>query len=148
MVEASHGCHHCSCRYIIPHIYNSFLMSCIYSFPQLVSDTVGMMYQSVSGAKETMTGAVLGAKESITGAVTGAKETMAGAKETMTGAMMAAVFGGVEMTQAAASGWFSSFMGTGVGQMVSSGVGLALSHSENWVDHNLPLSDRELGQYE
>ncbi|XP_029607089.1 perilipin-3 [Salmo trutta] len=111
---------------------------------KLVSDTVGMMYQSVSGAKETMTGAVLGAKESITGAVTGAKETMAGAKETMTGAMMAAVFGGVEMTQAAASGWLSSFMGTGVGQMVSSGVGLALSHSENLVDQILPLSDREL----
>lgn len=118
---------------------------------KLVSDTVGMMYQSVSGAKEamagakdTMTGAVLGAKESITGAVTGAKETMAGAKETMTGAMMAAVFGGVEMTQAAASGWFSSFMGTGVGHMVSSGVGLALSHSENLVDQILPLSDREL----
>ncbi|XP_045063699.1 perilipin-3 isoform X1 [Coregonus clupeaformis] len=111
---------------------------------KLVLDTMGMMYQSVSGAKEAMTGAVFGAKESMTGAVTGAKETMAGAKETMTGAMMAAVFGGVEMTQAAASGWFSSFMGTSVGQMVSSGVGLALSHSENLVDQILPLSDREL----
>ncbi|XP_024277227.1 perilipin-3 isoform X4 [Oncorhynchus tshawytscha] len=93
---------------------------------KLVSDTIGIMYQSVSGTKEAMTGAVTGAKE------------------TMTGAVMSAVFGGVEMTQAAASGLFSSFMVTGVGQMVSSGVGLALSHSENWVDHNLPLSDREL----
>ncbi|KAK6314170.1 hypothetical protein J4Q44_G00156290 [Coregonus suidteri] len=100
---------------------------------KLVSDTIGMMHQSVSGAKEAMAGA----KETIDGAVTGAKETM-------TGAVMSAVFGGVEMTQAAASGLFSSFMVTGVGQMVSSGVGLALSHSENWVDHNLPLSDREL----
>lgn len=88
------------------------------------------MYQSVSGTKEAMTGAVTGAKE------------------TMTGAVMSAVCGGVEMTQVAASGLFSSFMVTGVGQMVSSGVGLALSHSENLVDQILPLSDRELGQYE
>ncbi|XP_010870077.2 perilipin-3 [Esox lucius] len=100
---------------------------------KLVSDTVGMMYQSVSGAKDAMAGAT----ESVSGAVAGAKETVAGA-------LMAAVSGGVEMTQAAASGWFNSFMATGVGQIVSSGVGLALSHSENWVDQNLPLSEREL----
>ncbi|KAJ7993012.1 hypothetical protein DPEC_G00268030 [Dallia pectoralis] len=107
---------------------------------KLVSDTMGMMYQSVSGARDAMAGAT----ETVTGAVVGAKDTVAGAKDTMTGALMAAVSGGVEMTQAAASGWFSSFMGTGVGQMVSSGVGLVLSHSENWVDQNLPLSEREL----
>ncbi|KAL1022949.1 hypothetical protein UPYG_G00034610 [Umbra pygmaea] len=102
------------------------------------------MAGAVVGAKDTMAGAVVGAKDTMAGAVVGAKDTMAGAKQTVTGALMAAVYGGVEMTQAAASGLFSSFMGTSVGQMVSSGVGLALSHSENWVDQNLPLSEREL----
>lgn len=35
-------------------------------------------------------------------------------------------------------------MGTRMGQMVSSGMGLALSRSEDWVDQNLPLTEREL----
>ncbi|KAM4628812.1 mannose-6-phosphate receptor binding protein 1 isoform 2-T3 [Polymixia lowei] len=77
----------------------------------LMSSTVGMMYQSVAGAKS---------------------------------AMMGAVMGGVELTRAAVSGGISTVMGTRMGQMVSSGVGLALSRSENWVDQNLPLSEREL----
>ncbi|KAM6962447.1 mannose-6-phosphate receptor binding protein 1 [Aplochiton taeniatus] len=78
---------------------------------KLVSDTVGMVYQSVAGAKEAVTGAVMG---------------------------------GVEITRAAVSGGISSVMGTWMGQMVSSGVGLALSRSEDWVNQNLPLSEREL----
>lgn len=82
-------------------------------FPQVVSDTVGMVYQSVTGAKD---------------------------------AVMGAVMGGVEMTRAAVSGGLMTAMNTRVGQMVSSGMGLALSRSEDWVDQNLPLSERELGQ--
>lgn len=76
------------------------------SAPQVVSDTVGMVYQSVVGA----------------------------------------VMGGVEMTRAAVSGGISTVMSTKMGQMVSSGMGLALSHSEDWVDQHLPLTERELGQ--
>lgn len=76
------------------------------SLPQVVSNTVGMMYQSVMGA----------------------------------------VMGGVELTRAAVSGGISTAMGTRMGQMVSSGMGLALSRSEDWVDQNLPLTERELGQ--
>ncbi|KAG7246454.1 hypothetical protein CRUP_015469 [Coryphaenoides rupestris] len=49
-------------------------------------------------------------------------------------------------TRAAVSGGLSTVMGTRLGQMASSGVGLALSRSESWVEHNLPLSERELGQ--
>ncbi|XP_020487790.1 mannose-6-phosphate receptor binding protein 1 [Labrus bergylta] len=78
---------------------------------KVVSDTVGMMYQSVAGAKD---------------------------------AVMGAVMGGVEMTRAAVSGGFITAMGTRMGQMVSSGMGLALSRSEDWVDQNLPLTEREL----
>lgn len=78
---------------------------------KVVSDTVGMVYQSVAGAKD---------------------------------AVMGAVMGGVEMTRAAVSGGLVTAMNTRVGQMVSSGMGLALSRSEDWVDQNLPLSEREL----
>lgn len=78
---------------------------------KVVSDTMGMVYQSVAGAK---------------------------------GAVMGAVRGGVEMTRAAVSGGISTVMSTSLGQMVSSGMGLALSRSEDWVDQNLPLSEREL----
>lgn len=78
-----------------------------------MSDTVGMVYQSVAGAKDAVVGAVMG---------------------------------GVEMTRAAVSGGIIGAMGTRVGQMVSSGMGLALSRSEEWVDQNLPMTERELGQ--
>ncbi|CAN9500517.1 unnamed protein product [Ophioblennius macclurei] len=78
---------------------------------KVVSDTVGMVYQSVAGAKDAVVGAVMG---------------------------------GVELTRAAVSGGINTVMGTRMGQMVSSGMNLALSRSENWVDHNLPLTEREL----
>lgn len=78
---------------------------------KVVSDTVGMVYQSVAGAKDAVVGAVMG---------------------------------GVELTRAAVSGGISTVMSTSLGQMVSSGMGLALSRSEDWVDQNLPLSEREL----
>ncbi|CAM9331857.1 unnamed protein product [Lampetra planeri] len=78
---------------------------------KVVSGTVGMVYQSVAGAKDAVVGAVMG---------------------------------GVELTRAAVSGGFSTIMGTSMGQMVSNTIGLALSRSEDWVDHNLPLTEREL----
>ncbi|XP_069006381.1 mannose-6-phosphate receptor binding protein 1 [Embiotoca jacksoni] len=58
--------------------------------------------------------------------------------------MWEAVMGSVELTRAAVSGGISTVMGTRMGQMVSSGMGLALSRSEDWVDQNLPLTEREL----
>lgn len=67
-------------------------------------------------------------------------QCVSGAKE----AVMGAVLGGVEMTRTALSGGITTVMGTRVGQLVSSGVGMALSRSENWVEQNLPLSDKEL----
>ncbi|KAM4739117.1 mannose-6-phosphate receptor binding protein 1 isoform 2-T2 [Anableps anableps] len=78
---------------------------------KVVSDTVGMVYQSVTGAKDAVLGAVMS---------------------------------GVELTRAAVSGSINTVMGTRMGQMVSSGMGLALSRSEDWVDQNLPLTEREL----
>ncbi|XP_061539421.1 mannose-6-phosphate receptor binding protein 1 isoform X2 [Phycodurus eques] len=85
---------------------------------KVVSNTVGIVRQSVTGAKD----AVVGAKDAVVGAV----------------------MGGVEKTRAAVSGGISTVMGTSVGQMVSSGVGLALTRSEDWVEQNLPLTEREL----
>ena len=81
--------------------------------PQVVSDTVGLVYQSVAGAKDAVLGVAMG---------------------------------GVEMTWAAISGGLMTAMGTRMGQMVSSGMGLALSRSEDWVEQNLPLAETELGQ--
>ncbi|XP_047230547.1 mannose-6-phosphate receptor binding protein 1 isoform X2 [Girardinichthys multiradiatus] len=78
---------------------------------KVVSDTVGMVYQSVAGAKDAVLGAVMS---------------------------------GVELTRVAVSGGINSVMGTRMGQMVSTGMGLALSRSEDWVDQNLPLTEREL----
>ncbi|XP_006790379.1 mannose-6-phosphate receptor binding protein 1 isoform X2 [Neolamprologus brichardi] len=67
-------------------------------------------------------------------------QSVAGAKEAMVGAVM----GGVELTRAAVSGGIDTVMGTRMGQMVSSGMGLALGRSEDWVDQNLPITEREL----
>ncbi|XP_034002553.1 perilipin-3 isoform X1 [Trematomus bernacchii] len=78
---------------------------------KVVSDTVGLVYQSVAGAKDAVLGVAMG---------------------------------GVEMTWAAISGGLMTAMGTRMGQMVSSGMGLALSRSEDWVEQNLPLAETEL----
>ncbi|KAI7798138.1 mannose-6-phosphate receptor binding protein 1 isoform X1 [Triplophysa rosa] len=78
---------------------------------KVVSDTMGMVYQSVTGAKDAVMGAVLG---------------------------------GVEKTRIAVNESINTVMGSRVGQMVSNGVDKALTHSEDWVDQNLPLSEKEL----
>ncbi|MGH0181082.1 UNVERIFIED_CONTAM: hypothetical protein FKN15_005752 [Acipenser sinensis] len=57
-----------------------------------------------------------------------------------------AVWGGVEMTKAAVSGGVNTVMGSRVGQMVSSGMELALSKSEEWAEHYLPMTQEELAQ--
>ncbi|KAI4872716.1 hypothetical protein NFI96_014381, partial [Prochilodus magdalenae] len=67
-------------------------------------------------------------------------QSMTGAKDAVVGA----VLGGVEMTRTAVSGSINTVMGTRVAQMVSSGMGLALTRSEDWVDQNLPLTEKEL----
>ncbi|XP_076860435.1 mannose-6-phosphate receptor binding protein 1 isoform X1 [Brachyhypopomus gauderio] len=59
-------------------------------------------------------------------------------------AVLGAVMGGVEMTRSAVSGGINTVMGTKVGQTVSSGADLALSRSEDWLDLNLPLTEKEL----
>ncbi|TRZ02182.1 hypothetical protein DNTS_016299 [Danionella cerebrum] len=78
---------------------------------KLVSETVGMMYQSVTGAKDAVVGAVVE---------------------------------GVEKTRMAVSGGLNTVMESRVGQMVRSGVDKAFTHSEDWVDQNLPISEKEL----
>ncbi|XP_026098785.1 perilipin-3-like [Carassius auratus] len=80
---------------------------------KLVSDTVGMVCQSVTGAKDAVVGAVLG---------------------------------GVEKTRMAVAGGINTVMGSRMGQMVSNSVDKALTHSEDWVDQNLPISEKELAE--
>ncbi|KAL2090044.1 hypothetical protein ACEWY4_014732 [Coilia grayii] len=78
---------------------------------KVVSETVGimgMMYQTVFGAKDAMIGAVMG---------------------------------GVEKTRTAVNEHIST-----MSQMVSSGVNLALTRSENLVEYYLPLSEKELAE--
>lgn len=67
-------------------------------------------------------------------------QSVSGAKEAVTGVMM----GAVEMTRSAVSGGLNTVMGSRVGQMVSSGMGVALAHSEGLVDYYLPLTEKEL----
>ncbi|XP_062854306.1 mannose-6-phosphate receptor binding protein 1 isoform X2 [Trichomycterus rosablanca] len=67
-------------------------------------------------------------------------QCVSGAKD----AVMGAVMGGVEMTRTALSGGMNTAMGSRVAQMVSSGVGFALTRSEDWVEQNLPLTEKEL----
>ncbi|KAF4072641.1 hypothetical protein AMELA_G00265370 [Ameiurus melas] len=78
---------------------------------KLVSETVGKVYQCVSGAKDAVVGAMMG---------------------------------GVEMTRTALSGGINTVMGSRVGQMVSSGVGLSLNRSDDRVEQKLPLTETEL----
>ncbi|TTJ69862.1 Perilipin-3 [Bagarius yarrelli] len=58
--------------------------------------------------------------------------------------MVGTMMGGVAMTRTALSGGINTVMGSRVGQMVSSGVGLALNRSETCVEQNLPLTQTEL----
>jgi len=70
-------------------------------------------------------------------------QSVTGAKDAVVGA----VLGGVEKTRMAVAGGINTVMGSRVGQMVSNGVDKALTHSEDWVDQNLPLSEKELGKW-
>lgn len=69
-------------------------------------------------------------------------QCVSGAKDAVVGAMM----GGVEMTCTALSGGINTVMGSRMGQMVSSRVGLAVTRPEGDVDQKLPLTETELGE--
>lgn len=60
---------------------------------------------------------------------------------------MGAMMGGVEVTRTALSGGINTVMGSRVGQMVSSGVGLALNRLDGRVEQKLPLTETELGEH-
>ncbi|XP_024921262.1 mannose-6-phosphate receptor binding protein 1 isoform X1 [Cynoglossus semilaevis] len=67
-------------------------------------------------------------------------QSVASAKD----AVMGAVMGGIGLTQAAVSSGISTVMGTRMGQMVSSGMDMALSRTEDWVNQKLPVTESEL----
>ncbi|XP_034775576.1 perilipin-3-like [Acipenser ruthenus] len=98
---------------------------------KVVADT----RELVSGARDSVTHTVFGARDSVTSSVAGMVDMAKGA-----------VWGGVEMTKAAVSGGVNTVMGSRVGQMVSSGMELALSKSEEWAEYYLPMSQEELAQ--
>ncbi|MBN3298684.1 PLIN3 protein, partial [Amia calva] len=82
--------------------------------------------------------------EMVCGVRDSVSQSVSGVTGAVTGAMTGAVSGAMERTRAAVSGGVSSMLGTRVGQMVVSGVDMALSHSEAWVEQHLPLSEKEL----
>ncbi|XP_041085467.1 mannose-6-phosphate receptor binding protein 1 isoform X2 [Polyodon spathula] len=98
---------------------------------KVVADT----RELVSGARDSVTHTVFGARDSVTSSVAGMVDMAKGV-----------VWGGVEMTKAAVSGGVNTVMGSRVGQMVSSGMELALSKSEEWAEHYLPMTQEELAQ--
>ncbi|KAG2464535.1 PLIN3 protein, partial [Polypterus senegalus] len=98
---------------------------------KVVADTK----QLVSGARDSVTRTVYGAKDTVTSTVTGVVDMAKGA-----------VQGGVEMTKSAVGGGVNTVMGTRMGQLVVSGVDMALGKSEEWVDYYLPMTEEELGE--
>ncbi|XP_039622916.1 mannose-6-phosphate receptor binding protein 1 [Polypterus senegalus] len=98
---------------------------------KVVADTK----QLVSGARDSVTRTVYGAKDTVTSTVTGVVDMAKGA-----------VQGGVEMTKSAVGGGVNTVMGTRMGQLVVSGVDMALGKSEEWVDYYLPMTEEELAQ--
>ncbi|XP_041086517.1 perilipin-3-like [Polyodon spathula] len=89
----------------------------------------------VADTRDSVTHTMFGARDSVTSSVAGMVDMAKGA-----------IWGGVEMTKAAVSGGVNTVMGSRVGQMVSSGMELALSRSEEWAEHYLPMTQEELGE--
>ncbi|KAM9426842.1 perilipin-2 [Pholidichthys leucotaenia] len=96
--------------------------------------------QIVSSAKD----AVNTAKDVVTGTVSGAKDTVSDTLTTVVENTRGAVQDGMEKTKAVVSGSVSTVLESRVVQMVSSGVGTALSTSESLLEHYLPLTEDEL----
>ncbi|XP_057599378.1 perilipin-2-like [Hippopotamus amphibius kiboko] len=88
-------------------------------------------------------GAVTGAKDAVTTTVTGAKDSVA---STITGVVdktKGAVTGRVEKTKSMVDGGMNTVLGSRMMQLVSGGVGNALTSSELLVDQYLPLTNNK-----
>nr|XP_033812500.1 perilipin-3-like [Geotrypetes seraphini] len=107
---------------------------------KVVADTKELM----AGAKDIVSSKVAGAKDAVNTTVTGVMDMAKGAVTGSVEMTKAAVTGSVEMTKAAVTGSVNTVMSSKVGQLVTSSVDTMLGKSEEWVDHYLPMTDKEL----
>ncbi|XP_029462971.1 perilipin-2-like isoform X2 [Rhinatrema bivittatum] len=96
--------------------------------PILLQPTNKAIADMVAGAKEAVTGAKDTVAHTITGVV---DKTKGAAQESM------------EMTKAVVTGSINTVLGSHMVQVVSTGVDAALTKSEAFVDHYLPLTEEE-----
>ncbi|XP_064422923.1 perilipin-2-like, partial [Latimeria chalumnae] len=96
----------------------------------------------VANAKEVVTGA----KEVVPSTVTGAKQTVAHTVSGVVDKTKEAMHESMEMTKSVVNGGVNTVLGSHVVQIVSSGVDTALTESEFFVDHYLPLTEDELAK--
>lgn len=105
--------------------------------------TFAFLAQIVSSAKDVVTTAT----HAVTGRVSGAKDTVSDTISTVVDRTRGAVQGGMERTRAMVSGGVSTVLESRVAQLVSSSVDSALSTSESLVEHYLPGTEDELGEW-
>ncbi|XP_008121003.2 perilipin-3 isoform X1 [Anolis carolinensis] len=96
---------------------------------KVVADTKELVSTKVTGAQGLVSSTVNGTKDVVSGAV---------------GLAKGAVQGSVEVARSVVAGGVSTVLGSRVGQMVATGVGVLLGKSEELVDHYLPMTDQEL----
>ncbi|KAM3939273.1 perilipin-3-like isoform 3-T3 [Leptodactylus fuscus] len=96
----------------------------------------------VSNTKELVTGACDAVVGVVTNTVTGARNTVTSAVSGVMGLAAGAVQGSMDVTRSVVS----TVMDTQVGQLVTSSLDTVLGKSEEWVDHYLPMTDEELSQ--
>lgn len=101
-----------------------------------MADTKELVSSTVTGARDTVSSTVNGAKDAVSSRVTGVVDLAKGA-----------VQGSVEMTKSVVNSSVNTVLGSRVAQMVVTGVDAVLGKSEELVDHYLPMTDQELGQY-
>ncbi|KAM4809400.1 perilipin-2 [Rhinophrynus dorsalis] len=98
-----------------------------------IEEKLPILYQSSDKIVANASDAVAGAKNTVINTITGVVDKTKGA-----------VFDSVEMTKAVVNGSINTVLGSGVVQMVSTGVDTALTTSETLLEKYLPPTDEEL----
>ncbi|XP_043911425.1 perilipin-3-like [Protopterus annectens] len=98
----------------------------------------------VAGTKEMMSSTVTGAKGAVMNTVTGAKDAVSSTVSSVVDMAKGAVQGSVDMTKSVVGNSVNTVLGSRVGQLLVTGVDVALGKSEEWVDNYLPMTEEEL----
>ncbi|XP_018090920.1 perilipin 2 L homeolog isoform X1 [Xenopus laevis] len=98
-----------------------------------IEEKLPILYQPSDKIVSNASDAVAGAKETVLQSITGVVDKTKGA-----------VHDSVEMTKAVVNGSINTVLGSGVVQMMNTGVNTALTTSENLLEQYLPPTDEEL----